>query len=453
MALANIEAQSDFAAGAARRAGTLEWPLLWATAFAVFALPEARLRVSIVPLEIALALGAAFCFIRFVRLPSLPSRVVFAALLLCAFEVYYYALHWIAAPFPIAVWYFVLSRALAILVAAMLVERLLELHAAVRIIGLCVLIGAGLHATIIILNALYPTLRPPLQELAMLYTSASARSAGATGSVYYDGDVEIYRATGLVGVSTVSNAIAAILGLMNLFLFSIKRRWSFLYLAWLCAIAALLSFSRGAMLALAPALLLVTVSAIRSRPKSRWSGPLVAAPIVGTIALLLYALVSQLSGDQAEIMLRRFAELLDLSSSQSVLDRSTAYAGFFDRLAHDPLFVLAGAGLVERFRAIAGIGPDLSTGFVSNGWLLLLYEYGVLVFVPAVILAFIALKRVWAASWLHALILASLFWLFASDNHIYLSGSLTALWLSCVLFVSLGSGRSFGAPHGALRAG
>jgi hypothetical protein len=170
----------------ARQALGIEWPLLWATAFAVFVLPEARIRVSIVPLEIALAFGAAFCFLRLLQLTTVPSRATLAALILCAFEVYYYVLHWMSAPFPLPVWYFVLTRAFAVVIAVMLVERTLTLGAE-RVVGRCVLLGAGLHACVIVLNALLPDLRPAMQDFALLYTSASARSVGAAATVYYDG--------------------------------------------------------------------------------------------------------------------------------------------------------------------------------------------------------------------------------------------------------------------------
>src|SRR5688500_557085 len=102
MALAGAATQNRLSSGT-DRAGTLEWPLLWASAIAVFVLPEARIRVSIAPLEIGLVIGFLFCFLRFVRLQSFQSRIVFAALLLCSFEIYYYALHWMAGPFPLAV--------------------------------------------------------------------------------------------------------------------------------------------------------------------------------------------------------------------------------------------------------------------------------------------------------------------------------------------------------------
>jgi hypothetical protein len=433
----------------ALRAGGLELTLLWGAALTVFALIEARIRISIVPLEVGIAAGLVFSLVRFVKMP-LQGRAMLWAVLFSGFTVYYYALHFAAAPFPLAVWYFVFSRAAAVLIAVMLALRLAQIGDGERILRLCVLAGIWLHGSVIILNAIMPPLRPLLQQLAQTYTAAGTRSVGAAGSVYYEFGLEIYRATGLVGVPTVSNAITAVLGLAALYLFTRSGRVSLLYAAWLCAIAALLSFSRAAMLGLTPALFIVTLSAFRSQqmPRSRWLPA--AAAALGVVTL--YGLLVQLSGDQVFVLLRRFGELLNLSTSESAVGRSGAYAQFFARVQEEPLLLLTGDALVNRFLSIAGLGQDLTAGFVSNGWFLLLFEYGVMVFVPAFLGALWALSTTWKASRTHALILLSLYWMFASDNHIYLSGSMTALWLSSVLYVTFVSSRAAAGTRVSLRS-
>jgi hypothetical protein len=177
-----------------------------------------------------------------------------------------------------------------------------------------------------------------------------------------------------------------------------------------------------------------------------------SVPAAGLILVTFYWLVSQLSGDQADMLARRFGELFDLSVSESAIARSISYAQFFERIGENPFLLLSGTGLVQRYSAIAGFGPDLSPGFVSNGWILFLYEYGVMVFLPAVVLALGALRIVWRASRTDFLILASLFWMFASDNHIYLSASMTALWLTSVLFITLRATQALGARRARRRA-
>jgi hypothetical protein len=137
----------------------------------------------------------------------------------------------------------------------------------------------------------------------------------------------------------------------------------------------LLSFSRTAIAGLALGLL---ISALALRHKGVLLG---RVPVfVAVFALIAWGLAS-LSGSVGELMVQRASGYADPLEDDNFQTRITGHYRFANAVADDPSMLLFGQGLrlvdLER-RGI--IPPDSFRGYVSNSWLLVLMDSGLLAF-------------------------------------------------------------------------
>lgn len=303
-----------------------------------------------------------------------------------------------------------------------------------------VLIGFAGGASILLIAALYQRSGPAgsAQILEWYY--------GDFGAEFIVGDFQAFlrstrAAAGMQHPNTLGVAMA--LTAMVSLVASIRRRGMVRLLSFmvigLCIVTLVLSASRQALLGMMifGAFAGLLTASVRARNTA------LALSFVGGLVL-----VATGGGGMLERLSSLFGTQLDSNVAARIIDGPER---LMVTLSRDPSVLLIGAGhdvtKLARFGADVG---DLDQGFISNGYLLSLYYYGVIGFTLILTTWLLSVRRAWmtkgpARSPLIGASLALAFFFFA-DNHVLLAEELMTL-------IFLMAGLIYGAGLRHLAAG